>query len=101
MTWRVDLYLKRVGREVEALEKFQITDHLTLGKFGQRMLDLTKKVEACAGLMEQGKASSEQVQSFIGLMPRLAVLSQKALTGSAEVAQAFFGAPEQPEEPPR
>jgi hypothetical protein len=100
-SWKLDHHLKRIRKEVDALENFRITDHLTLGKFGRRLQDLPKDVEPAANLIARGKASSEQVQSFLDLAPRLAALSQKALTGSAEVAQAFFGGPAQPEGPPR
>jgi len=97
--WRLEMTLKGIGKELTALESFRITDHLNLGKFGQRMLDLSKDVESAANLIDRGKATSEQMQSFVELLPRIAGLSQKAFTSSAEVAQRFL--PPQPEDPPR
>lgn len=90
MNWKLDHHLKCIRKEVPELEKFRVTDHRTLGVFAQRMLALTKQVETIASLLEKGKASSEQKQGFLELAPRIAALSEKTLTASAEVAQAFF-----------
>jgi hypothetical protein len=75
--WKLDQHLNQVGKKADALEKFQITDHRTLGVFGGRLLSVAEKFEAATELIEQGKGSSAQIQVFRELVPRLAALSEK------------------------